>query len=103
MALWNRPRASGDASRLCTETPPAENPKMVTLSGIAAEGGDVPLHPLQRGDLVHVGVVAFELVRALAAQRGEGEEAEAPQAVVDGDKDDALLGERGARRTLQRA
>ena len=51
---------------------------------IAAERGDVPLHPLQGRDLVHVGVVALGLVRMLAAQRGEREEAEAPQAVVDG-------------------
>ena len=55
------------------------------------------LHPLQGRDLVHVRVVALGLVRALAAQRGEGEEAEAPQAVVDADEDDALLGELGPR------
>ena len=27
---------------------PADSPTMVTLFGIAAERGDVPLHPLQR-------------------------------------------------------
>ena len=70
---------------------------------IAAEGGDVPLHPLQGRDLVHVGVVALGLVGALAAQRGEREEAEASQAVVEGDEDDALLGERRSRRARQRA
>ena len=65
---------------------------------IASERGDVPLHPLEGGDLVHVGVVALELFRMLAAQRGEREEAEALQAVVEGDEDDALPGERDPRR-----
>ena len=60
---------------------------------IASERGDVPLHPLECGDLVHVGVVALELFRMLAAQCGEREEAEAPQTVVEGDQNDALPGE----------
>src|SRR5947209_20042047 len=68
---------------------------------VAAERGDVPLHPLEGGDLVHVGVVALELFGMLSSQRGEGEETEAPQTVVEGDQDDALPGEltsRSARR-----
>ena len=35
------------------------------VPGIAPEGSDVSLHPLQRRDLVHVGVVALGLLRAL--------------------------------------
>jgi hypothetical protein len=34
MALWNSPRACGEASMLWTETPPAEKPKIVTLFGL---------------------------------------------------------------------
>ena len=33
MALWKSPRASGEATRVFTEPPPADSPKMVTLSG----------------------------------------------------------------------
>ena len=73
----------------------AENGDIVR---IASERGDVLLHPLEGGDLVHVGVVALGLFRMLLAQRGEGEEAEAPQTVVEGDQDDALLGELDPRR-----
>ena len=70
---------------------------------IASERGDVLLHPLEGGDLVHVGVVALELFRMLAAQRGEGEETEAPETVVEGDQDDALLGELDPRRARRRS
>jgi hypothetical protein len=50
---------------------------------IAAERRDVALDPLQGGNLVHVSVVALGFVRPLAAQGREGEEPEAPQAVID--------------------
>ena len=46
------PAAPGMASSAATEPPPADSPKTVTRSGVAAEGGDVVAHPLQRGDLV---------------------------------------------------
>src|SRR5438046_1036975 len=58
-----------------------------------AERGSVLLHPLECGDLVHVSVVALWLLRMLAAQCGEREKTQAPQTVVEGDQDDALLGE----------
>jgi hypothetical protein len=58
---------------------------------IASERSDVALDPLQGRDLVHIRVLALGLVRPLAAQCREGEEPEASQAVVDGDKDDALF------------
>src|SRR6185437_2701353 len=69
---------------------------------ITSEGGDVSFHPLQGGDLVHVGVVALRLVGMFAAQRRKREEAEAPDAVVHGDKDNALPGEADARRVWRR-
>src|SRR6266496_1066988 len=60
---------------------------------IASERSDIPLHPLERGDLVHIGIVALDLFRKLTAQRGECEEPQAPQTVVEGDQDYTLLGE----------
>src|SRR5919205_3853538 len=70
---------------------------------IASERGDVLPHPLEGGYLVHVGVAALELFRALAAERREGEEAETPQTVVEGDQDDALPGELDSRIVRLRA
>jgi hypothetical protein len=32
MALWNRPRASGDVRRYITLSPPADSPAMVTFA-----------------------------------------------------------------------
>src|SRR5438093_5172692 len=64
---------------------------------IASERGNVLLHPLEGGDLVHVSVVAFGFFRMLLAQRGEREESESPQPVVEGDQDDSLLRELAPR------
>ena len=33
MALWKSPRASGEATRVFTEPPPADSPKIVTFPG----------------------------------------------------------------------
>ena len=41
-----------------TLSAPADSPAMVTLRGIAAERGDVALHPAQRLDLVEQAVIA---------------------------------------------
>src|SRR6201989_1167101 len=65
---------------------------------VASECGDVLLYPLEGGDLIHVGVVAPGLFGVLAAERGEGEETQTPETVVEGDQDDTLPGEPGARR-----
>src|SRR5947209_8803034 len=70
---------------------------------IAPERGDVLLYPLEGGDLVHVGVVALGLFGVLAAERGEGEETQTPETVVEGDQDDALPGELDARSVWPRA
>ena len=64
-----RDRAAGTgrarpASRAAspTDMPPADSPKIVTRSRVAAEGGDVVAHPAQRRDLIeHAGVVGGAL------------------------------------------
>ena len=62
--------------------------------GIAAEGRDVPLHPLQRRDLVHQPIVAQPpAVGVLRAQRRMGKVAQAAQAVVDRHHHDAAPGQ----------
>ena len=78
---------------MLTAMPPADSPKIVTLLGIAAEGRDVPLHPLQAGDQVQEAVVAGSLVRRFRAQLRMREEAERPHAVVDADEHDTLARE----------
>ena len=100
MALANRPRASGAAIRYITLRPPADSPAIVTLRRIAAERGDVALHPAQRRDLVEQAVVAGDVPRRLRAQRGMREIAEHAEAIVDRDDDHAALGE--ARAVVQR-
>ena len=61
---------------------------------IAAKRCNVGLHPLQGGNLIRVRVVALDLVGMLAAQRGEREEAEATETVVERHQHNALLRER---------
>jgi len=63
--------------------------------GVAAEGRDVVLDPIERGDEVAEGVVGAAGV--VGAEEGlEIEEAEDAKAIGDGDAEDALLGEDGA-------
>src|SRR5204863_8898998 len=61
-------------------------------AGIAAETGDVLLHPTQRGVLIEKSIIARRFVRRLPSQLRQREEAEYAQPVVDGDDDDALAG-----------
>ena len=58
------------------------------VAGVAPECRDVALHPLERGDLVSEPVVAARPGRGLGAQRGVGEEPQAPESVVEGDDDE---------------
>jgi len=51
---------------------------------------------LQRGDLIHEGVVAERAFGIFLGQRGMGEEAEAAKTVVEADEGDAVFGEDGA-------
>ena len=64
---------------------------------IAAEGRDIALDPLQRGALVHVAIVAVQLLRRLGEQRRMREEAEPAHPVVHADDDDTLRRERVGR------
>ena len=63
------------------------------LAGIAAECGDVPLHPLETRDHVQQAVVARDMVRRLGAQLRVRQESELPDAVGDADQHHALLGQ----------
>ena len=58
IARAKSPLASGEAISALTASEPADSPAIVTLSGIAAEGGDVASHPLQRRDEIEHAVVA---------------------------------------------
>ena len=58
IAPRNSPRAGGEVSSAQTDQPPADSPSIVTLARVAAEGGDVALHPAQRGLLVEEAEVA---------------------------------------------
>jgi hypothetical protein len=70
MALLNSPRAMGEVSSACTDTPTGRLSKDRDSPWVAAEGGDVALDPFQRGDLVHVAIVAERLGRRRSL--GEG-------------------------------
>src|SRR5690606_18165041 len=63
---------------------------------VAAESGDVPLHPLERRVLVEQRVVAGRLVRALLGQLRMREQTEDAEPIVQGHRDDALLRHAGA-------
>ena len=52
IALWNRPRAPGDASRAPTLMPPALSPKIVTLSGSPPNAAMFSFTQRERRDLV---------------------------------------------------
>src|SRR3546814_12304472 len=56
------------------------------MTGIAAEGRDIALHPLQRGDQVELPIVAT--VGKARIEPREIEIAERVEPVVDGDHDD---------------
>ena len=57
---------------------------------VAAELGDVGLHPFQGLDLVQGAPVAGRMLRVLRGELGMGEEAERAHAVVEGNEDDVL-------------
>jgi hypothetical protein len=52
IALRNAPAVPGMASSAAIEPAPADWPNAVTLSGVAAERGDVVAYPGQRGELI---------------------------------------------------
>ena len=60
--LWRGEHAvDGDTTR--------REPKDGDVVWITSKSSDVPPHPLQGGNLVHVGIVALVLIRTFAAQR----------------------------------
>ena len=61
---------------------------------IAAEGCDIPLHPLKRGGLIKERLVGSAAAIGFASKVGMREESEDPQTIVDGDQHHALLGQR---------
>src|SRR6185437_658739 len=58
--------------------------------GVAAEGGDIALHPFKRGNLVHISVIAQQAALALLRQRRKTKESEPPQPIVETDEDHSL-------------
>ena len=89
IAPWNSPLARGDAQSMLTAMPPADSPKIVTLSGSPPNAAMLLLDPLQARDLVHQAVVAGDVMRGFRAQLGVGEEAEGADAIRDADEHDA--------------
>src|SRR6266852_4742441 len=65
--------------------PARRHAKNRDVSGITPEGGDVLLHPAERGDLVEQTEVGDAVPQV--------EEAVGSQTIVDGDADDAIAGE----------
>ena len=99
MAFWNRPGERGDDTSACTEAPPADSPKMVTFFGSPPNAAMFRCTHLRASSLIRVRVVALELFRMFTAQPGEGEEAETSNTVVEGNQNDAVLGELHSRRS----
>ena len=90
-ARYRRSQKAVDRDTACGES------KDSNVVWIASERGNVLLHPLEGGNLVHVGVVALRLIRMFLAKRREGEESETPDAVIGSDQDDALFSELSPR------
>ena len=78
---------------MLTEMPPADSPKMVTFFGIAAERGNVFLHPLETGDLIQQPVISRNVIRGFGAQLRMREKTELPDAIVNADEHHAFLGQ----------
>ena len=58
---------------------------------VAAKGSNIPLDPLECGDLVHQAVVSGRVVRGLARQFRKGKKPEWAKPIGDGDNDHAFL------------
>ena len=93
IARWKRPFATGEPTRPPTMAAPADSPKIVTLFGSPPNAAMFALTQLQRRDAVGQRLVARRVVARLLRQLRVREEAERPEAVVEGDQDDALLRE----------
>jgi len=70
---------------------------------VAAEGRDVALNPLHGAALIHVAVIAVNLIGRLGEQRRMGKETEPAHPIVHADEDDAKLSQcvaPGVKRSL---
>ncbi len=65
--------------------PPADSPKMRDVIRIAAKRRDVFLHPLERRDLIHEGVVTNGLRTGGFGQGREREEPKTAHTVIEAD------------------
>ena len=89
MTRANNPLASGEAISALAASEPADSPAIVTLAGIAAEGGDVALHPSERRDKIEQAVVAGGAMLRFGGELGMGEKAQRIEPMVERDDDDA--------------
>ncbi len=71
--------------------PPANSPKIVTLSGSPPNARDISVHPLERRDLIHQPVISGGLIGMFGCERRVVEEAEPAEPVIEADDDDAML------------
>ena len=89
IARWNRPAASGDTTLDCR----VDGARGLAADGdvvlVAAEFGDVLLHPFERELLIEDAIVAEEM--AFGIQRGMRQKAEKAEAIIDGDDDRVAL------------
>lgn len=59
---------------------------------VAAERGNVGLHPFQGGDDVEEAIVSGAVVRGFSGEERVGEEAKRAKAEIEGDDDNVLRG-----------
>ena len=89
MTRANSPLASGEAMSALVAWEPADSPAIVTLLGIAAEHGDVALHPLQRRDKVEESIGAGRMMLGFGGEFGMRKEAQRVEPMVHRDDDNA--------------
>ena len=94
MARRKRPRAAGQPSSAATLKPPADSPKMVTLSGSPPKAAMFSCTQSQRGNLVLHAPIADQAVRI--GELPVPEEAQRTQSVVDRDHDGVAVADQVA-------
>src|SRR6059058_141009 len=80
-----QPLGTGHGQQRADAHPSSRLAKDGDVAGIATEGGDILLHPLEGSDLVEQAAVGVSLA--------QGEKALGTDPIVDGDADDAAAGE----------
>ena len=97
IARWNSPFGARRGDERGGEIRAGRFAEHRHVAGVAAEGRDVALHPLQRHDGVEHAVVAGDLRLRFRRELGVREEAERAEAVVQRDDDGAFAREAVAR------